>query len=217
MSAFIDLTDLSFDSWTVLCRAPNRGRDTRWTCQCVCGTVRDVYAGHLRSGKSTGCGCLADIRTRQRFHTHGMGKTPEYSVWINMKGRCYDLKDKGFINYGGRGITVCEAWRYSFEAFYKDMGPRPSASHTIERRNNNSGYSKENCYWATRLEQARNKRNNHYINLDGMTKCLMEWLAIKHMGASTYITRINRGWSIEKALTTPPAPRRVFKKYRKPI
>jgi hypothetical protein len=214
---FINLTGLSFDSWTVLYRAPNRGRDPRWTCQCICGTMRDVYGGHLRNGKSTGCGCLADIRTRERARTHGLTKTPEFHVWVALKDRCYNPNVRNFHRYGGRGITVCDAWRDSFETFYKDMGPRPSAEHSIERRNNDGPYSRDNCYWATRLEQARNTSHNRYITLNGITKCLKEWLTIVRMGDSTFRARTARGWSEEKALTTPPASPHSPRKRRKSI
>lgn len=94
---------------------------------------------------------------------HGKSKTPEYRTWAAMRHRCSNLKDR---NYGGRGITVCERWLHSFAAFYADMGPRPSAGHSIDRVNNDGNYEPSNCRWATRLQQASNRRRHGRISDD---------------------------------------------------
>jgi hypothetical protein len=96
---------------------------------------------------------MAAIRT-----THGLSRTPEFRVWTNMKTRCYNRKAINYERYGGRGITICDRWRDDFAAFYADMGPRPSPSHSIDRRNNDLGYSPDNCCWATSAAQGLNRR-----------------------------------------------------------
>lgn len=117
--------------------------------------------------------------------------------------RCKNPKVKNWHDYGGRGITVCDRW-LKFENFLDDMGFRPSDGHSLERRDNNAGYSKENCYWATRLEQAKNKRNNRWIEILGKRQHLAEWAREYNVDHTLIIQRINRGWTEHDAITTPP-------------
>lgn len=120
-----------------------------------------------------------------------------------MKNRCNNPKAGRYEDYGGRGITVCDEWM-EFEAFYRDMGPRPSKHHSIERRENDKGYSKENCHWATKVEQMNNRRNNILYERDGVTKTLAEWCKEKERKYRRVYYRMKRdGWSFEKAIDTP--------------
>jgi hypothetical protein len=105
-----------------------------------------------------------------------MKRTPEYKAWDSMRQRCYNRRCRNYKNYGGRGITVCPRWRRSFEAFFADMGRKPSAHHSIERKNNARGYTPSNCRWATRLEQARNRRSTHYLTIGGERQCITYWM-----------------------------------------
>lgn len=136
-------------------------------------------------------------------------RPPGYAVWIRMKQRCCNPNATGYENYGGRGVTICESWMNSFEAFVSDMGPRPSKSHTVERIDNSKGYCKENCRWATKLEQNRNKRNNHVITIDGVSKTIGAWAEEKGINPETLSHRINvTKWTYEKAISTPVRPRK---------
>lgn len=145
--------------------------------------------------------------THRKAHiTHGHSrvgkKTPEYNSWRGMIWRCNPKSDR-FADYGGRGIKVCERWR-KFNNFLADMGPKPSPSHQIERRENNGDYEPSNCYWATPTEQGNNKRNNRLVTFGERTMSIQQWE--KHLGfpRSLLRGRLRLGWSVEKAITTPP-------------
>lgn len=124
-----------------------------WKCQCSCGEVLEVLSTALASGSVQSCGCLKV----DRLTTHGLSESPEYRAWWQMKQRCYNPRNERFHRYGGRGITVCPEWIRSFEAFFADMGKRPTRDHSIDRINNDAGYAPGNCRWATRSQQQRNK------------------------------------------------------------
>jgi hypothetical protein len=140
-------------------RKPSGKKVVDWLCRCECGNESRQSAADLQSGKAKSCGCLRREVTIARFTTHGASKTPEFRVWAEMMARCECATNDSFYNYGGRGISVCSRWREAFEAFSADMGPRPSAKHTIERLNNAGNYEPSNCVWAVRKVQNRNKRN----------------------------------------------------------
>lgn len=148
------------------------------------------------------------IKTR-----HGMYGTKIYMVWLNMKQRCGNPNVKSYKNYGGRGVRVCDRWN-SFYNFYKDMGDMPDG-FTIERIDNEKGYSPNNCKWASMQEQSHNKRNNRKIEFNGVVMDLSEWTEKLGFGRTTIRTRLDTlKWSIEKALLTPEFKNRrgdVFK------
>ena len=134
---------------------------------------------------------------------HGGRYTREYAIWCSMKSRCFNFKSSYYQGYGGRGITMCDSWRDDFTAFLSDMGQCPEGL-TLERKDNDGPYSPENCVWATRQTQARNRRSSRYFTYNGQTKLLCEWSVELGLHYATILTRINRWkWSVEKALSTP--------------
>lgn len=158
----VDLTGLRFGRLTVTARYPqnNWRREARWQCLCDCGNGVIVVGINLRSGGTKSCGCLRIEESTARLprhSTHRSCDTPTYSSWTNLIQRCTNPTYPNFKHYGGRGITVCDRWRYSFEAFLADMGPRPPAT-SIDRINVDGHYEPGNCRWATRSEQELNKR-----------------------------------------------------------
>jgi hypothetical protein len=128
---------------------------------------------------------------------------PEHAAWKNMLRRCYDKDNAGYLNYGGRGITVCDQWCESFDSFINDMGRRPSSKHSLDRKDNNGSYSPDNCRWATSHEQLLNTRRNYIIEFNGVKLTFTEWLERTGLSHQTLKHRLYRGWSVERALTTP--------------
>ena len=135
---------------------------------------------------------------------HGRSRTPEFWAWVNMLRRCHYPKHPNFASYGGRGITVCAEWRSSFAAFYSHIGPRPNAKHSIERIDNQAGYEPGNVKWATRAEQMRNTRANHWIEIDGQVKTVSDWAKACGIHFTTVHHRIARGMSERDAVLAPP-------------
>lgn len=191
---FIDLTGQKFDRLTVLSRAENiRGRGA-WLCLCKCGKTKVIRANHLRRGLVSSCGCkLKEARFIKHGKTRKGKKHPLYNTWSGIKDRCYNPNNQNYEIYGGRGITVCQRWLNNFGNFLADMGERPTPQHTVERIDNDSGYSPSNCRWATMTEQARNRRNSKMVPFQGRIVTVAEAAELSGIPAPTIYSRLSRG------------------------
>lgn len=182
MPSILDIAGKRFGRLVVVSRAPvANARNAMWLCQCDCGNTTVGAAANLGKTKLS-CGCLAKetaanlLRGNTIARTHNLTLSPEYRAWSKLKMRCYCKTNPKYPLYGARGISVCDRWRDSFEAFYSDMGPRPSSKHSIERKNNDGDYEPSNCVWAPPIVQARNNRQNTRVTIDGQTFCISEWI-----------------------------------------
>lgn len=201
-----DLTGQKFGLLTVTRLATQNGWRRQWECLCECGCTTLANPSDLKrhdKRQKRSCGCLYAVAARNRKPKHGMYGTPTYICWKTMRARCNYSGDIGFANYGGRGITICERWN-EFKNFLEDMGERPGKKMTVERKDTNGNYCKENCLWATYKTQERNRRNNRRITFNGQTKCLEEWANEIGVTHGTLSDRLKRGWSLDEAFTKSP-------------
>ena len=158
-----DLIGKRFGKLVVVSFERKDGYVSWWKCRCDCGNEKILQRGNIASGRTVSCGC-------KRSKTHGRSYTPEYLAWAGMIQRCTNPKAPHYYLYGKRGIMVCDRWINSFENFYADMGNRPSAEYSIERKNVDGNYELSNCTWATRFEQQRNTRvqKNNTTGVNGV-------------------------------------------------
>jgi hypothetical protein len=146
--------------------------------------------------------CAKDAAIAKSLTTHGGSKTPTWRSWSCMIHRCTNKKNIGFANYGGRGITVCDSWR-KFDGFLRDMGWRPEGT-SLDRIDPNGNYEPSNCRWASRIQQANNRRDNFILEMNGERLTLPEWARKTGIKLASLRTRIYQlGWPAEKALTSP--------------
>lgn len=198
-----------------LCDEWSKGGHRLVQIRCDCGTVKSMVRGGLINGRTKSCGCLrsetlSSIKTKHGHATRKHGASREYITLRAMLQRCYDSNQKSFANYGGRGITVCDRWRYGengltgIECFVIDMGRRPSTKHSLDRLDNSSGYGPSNCQWATRKTQVRNRRSTKSIMWEGKQIALASLCERFGIPYSVVIQRIKKlGWKPKAALTIP--------------
>ena len=167
---------------------------TQWECKCDCGSIVLVVTGQLTTGSTKSCGCQRRDSARENGlkTKHGMTGTAVYKAWQGLRYRCLDPEHEQYHNYGGRGITVCDEWKTSFEAFYRDMGPRPNIGYSIDRIDVNGNYEPSNCRWATTTEQANNTRRNVYYDFNGEKLTLAEISRRTNIPVPTLSCRIKR-------------------------
>ncbi len=199
---FADLAGQQFGRLTVVDFA-GRGKwnQRQWNCICACGKARVVNTAELSNGKTRSCGCLHREMSSKQLTTHGLCRTPEYKVWKRMIERCYNPSRNHYEDYGGRGISVCDHWRSSPANFLKDMGPRPTPTHEIDRIDNNGNYEPGNCRWATRKAQNRNRRSNRHLTHNGDTMTVADWSDKIGISQQLIYARLHRGKTIEGALS----------------
>ena len=158
-----DLTGVVFGRLTVIEQAedrvrPDGSRSAQWLCQCSCGSLPKVISQLcILNGNTKSCGCLHRDTVINRCTTHGKCHSKEYNSWYAMIVRCTNPKSQAYHDYGARGISVCDDWLNSFEAFYEDMGDKPEG-YSLDRIDVNGNYCKENCKWSARGEQNYNQR-----------------------------------------------------------
>ncbi len=188
----------------------------RWQCTCDCGRAHTCLATNLRGGHTTSCGCFQREDLLRRRLKHGGARkkqhSREYESWTNMLKRCRNQNDPAYAHYGGRGITVCAQWQgeKGFSRFLQDMGACPCGL-TLERLENDKGYSPENCAWRTRQDQMRNTRATRRLTYAGTTLSLVGWSEKMSISKQTLWRRLHLGWSVAKTLETP-----VIQKYSHP-
>ena len=178
MGKLVDLAGMKFGRWTVIGRATKATHKPYWNCVCECGATKAVSGGNLRTGKSTSCGCLKverSVAASKARAKHGMRNTSEYRIWMGIKTRCFNSNAPEYPHYGGRGITMQAEWIKDFTRFLADVGMRPNNALTLDRIDNNKGYTLTNVRWATKKEQANNMRTNLRITHGGRTMTLSEW------------------------------------------
>lgn len=212
MGRIVNLEGRVFGKLTVLSFSHKNKRHQRlWECQCDCGNKAFVNSSNLLIGKTRSCGCLP-----KKKPIHGFSKTPLSLVLKHLLHRCYNKNNYSYHNYGGRGISVCDEWRFNQASFYKwaiENGYNENLE--LDRINVNGNYEPSNCRWATIKEQARNRRTNVFVEYKGKRKIIIEWCEEYNMSYSNFYARQKRGWSIHEILTTPMLYGRKLKSLKK--
>lgn len=215
----IDISGQRFGRLVVVAKAPEA---RMWRCLCDCGHEKSVTGPNLRSGSTSSCGCratewskhlgsnpayVAKRAARQRTHGHKgrSAASPEYKTWLRMKRRCYDPKCKDFPNWGGRGIVVCDAWRFNFSAFLRDMGLKPFFNAQIDRMNPEGAYEASNCRWVTpHVQASENRRTFVEVVVAGVHYPNLRAACAAHDAGYTMVhQRIRLGLDPETAILTP--------------
>lgn len=205
-----NLTGQRFGRITVIERAndyisPKGCHRPMWLCRCDCGNEVVIDPSKLKSEHTQSCGCLKNEKARERLKKHGMSHTKTHQEWIGIRQRCLNPNCKDYKDYGARGITMCDRWRDSFEAFYEDVSKLKhfeEKEYTLNRIDNDGNYEPNNVEWASAITQQNNKRSNRLITYEGKTQTVAQWAREMNMSYSKLINRIYLGWSIEKALKT---------------
>jgi len=211
-----DLNGKTFNKLTVIGPSEVAGRRIFWPCRCECGKEKSVRSDHLLRGHTMSCGCKNQNKAKRGHDGFREKAHPLRQLWGCMKSRCYNPKHNSYSIYGGKGVTVCDRWM-TFENFVEDMSPRPPGT-SLDRIDGNGPYCKENCRWATAVEQGRNKSNNNLVEIYGLNKPVSFWAELSGTPDKTIYARLDRGWEGKRAVFTPPRkitrPVRVGQEFR---
>lgn len=200
----IDITSKRFGKLLALfpCRRAD-DKSSVWLVQCDCGKQSFASSSNLIKNRVVSCGCYGKSANK----THGLTNSPTYRSWQHMKTRCSKKTGRWAYLYNGKGIRVCDQW-LKFDGFLKDMGERPPGT-SIDRINGNGNYEPGNCRWATPAEQSRNTRQNHFLTIEGETKCLADWgKPLNLSGACIYLRIYRLGWAPKDAVSKPAKKRK---------
>ncbi len=207
MGKFINLKGTRFGNVVAIDISHRQKGSVYWNCQCDCGNKIKVAGGTLRYRGNISCGCNKGKKISEKLSTHkesyGEGQTPEYRAWNSMKRRCYNPKAHAFHRYGGKGVSVCDKWLNSYENFLEDMGRRPSELHSLDRINGDRDYSKENCRWADKKEQARNTYRSINVIIEGESMRFADACEKYSIKGKIVRMRLSLGWELEKAFKAP--------------
>src|SRR3990167_1123196 len=210
----------TFGHWTVIACDEKKGWNRYWLCRCKCGVEKVIAQSSLLRGKSKSCGCLSAELASARVRVHGLRFSPEYNIWAGMKARCLNPNNPAYHHYGGRGITICDLWlgKNGFANFYADMGPRPSADHSLDRFPNNDGnYEKSNCRWATGIDQQKNTRLNRIIEYNGLSMTVTQWARQLEVSEFMLYQRLDAGWSDRDTIERPIRMTSLTRSGRMPV
>lgn len=188
-------------------------------CNCSCGAKKQIRTDNVLRGIILSCGCarreLAAVRMAKTMFKHGhasinKGRSREMRCYWAMKSRCLNPAHRAYPKYGGIGLKVCRRWLDSFPQFLLDMGPVPSNRHSIDRIDNEKGYSPGNCRWATPAEQTDNRRCTMRYTIDGETKSLAQWAKVTGIHQTVSRDRIKKGWDYKRAIFSPKRPAKIL-------
>lgn len=202
-----DLTGQKFGMLTAVSKGKTNGKKRSWIYRCDCGQFCEKQRAHItkdvKAGRIANCGCSTNKFIGQKNTKHGMTRHPAYAVWRSMNDRCRLPTHQAWRNYGAREITVYPEWQNSFESFWEDMGAEYQSGLTLERRQNNLGYCKENCYWATSRAQGNNKRSNTWIMTPQGKMTVAQASRVFGIGQTTILYRLLNGWPQNRLLADP--------------
>lgn len=207
-----DLSRQTLGYLTVVKYHGSDGRRSLWLLRCLCAKEIVLPASEItkqqKRGVQASCGCMKKTTIAARKRTHGMSRHKAFAIWRSMLDRCTLPTHQSWHNYGGRGVTVCEEWRRSFQNFWADMGPTYQEGLTLERKDNSAGYGPTNCVWATPLKQARNKRTNAIINTPWGLMTVAEAADRAGLSRSTLYYRVNNGVPDHRLFEAPDTSRK---------